>query len=70
ATASAKKKSVTSAPAAELAPPAPPVAPAPPAATEDLSSLTVVQLRGRARDAGHAGFSRYTKAQLMALLSS
>ena len=39
-------------------------------AAPDLSSLTVVQLRARARDAGHAGFSRYTKAQLMALLSS
>jgi hypothetical protein len=38
--------------------------------TEDLSSLTVLQLRTRARDAGHAGFSRYTKAQLLALLSS
>ncbi len=37
---------------------------------EDLSSLTVLQLRGRARDAGHSGFSRYTKAQLLALLSS
>lgn len=37
---------------------------------DDLSSLTVVQLRARARDAGHAGFSRYTKAQLIALLSS
>jgi hypothetical protein len=43
-----------------------------PAAAEgqDLSSLTVRQLRERARTAGHAGFSRYTKAQLMALLSS
>ena len=38
--------------------------------TEGLSSLTVMQLRSRARDAGHAGFSRYTKAQLLALLSS
>jgi hypothetical protein len=39
-------------------------------ADDDLSSLTVVQLRERARAAGHAGFSRYTKAQLLALLSS
>jgi len=37
---------------------------------DDLSTLTVAQLRARARDSGHAGFSRYTKAQLMALLSS
>ena len=47
-----------------------PAVPTRTARTEDLSSLTVLQLRSRARDAGHAGFSRYTKAQLLALLSS
>lgn len=41
-----------------------------PSPIEDLSTHTVAQLRARARDAGHAGFSRYTKAQLIALLSS
>jgi hypothetical protein len=56
--------------------PEPVRAPEPPAPStavpvpEDLSALTVVQLRARARAAGHAGYSRYTKAQLMALLSS
>ena len=44
--------------------------PTTPPAAVDLSSLTVLQLRARAREAGHAGFSRYTKAQLLALLSS
>ena len=38
--------------------------------TNDLGSLTVVQLRDRARAAGHRGFSRFSKAQLIALLSS
>jgi hypothetical protein len=38
--------------------------------TTDLESLTVVELRDRARAAGHRGFSRFSKAQLIALLSS
>ncbi len=36
----------------------------------DLSSLTVAQLKERAQKAGHTGFSRLTKAQLIDLLSS
>ncbi|MGZ8805436.1 MAG: hypothetical protein ACXWZG_09065, partial [Microbacterium sp.] len=54
----------------EPEPSALPSAPMAAGATQDLSSLTVAQLRVRARETGHAGFSRYTKAQLIALLSS
>jgi len=36
---------------------------------EDLSALTVAQLRRRAGDAGKTGYSRLTKAQLIDLLS-
>ncbi|MAP63422.1 MAG: Rho termination factor, partial [Microbacterium sp.] len=35
----------------------------------DLASLTVPQLRARARDEGRTGYSRMTKAQLVDLLS-
>lgn len=35
----------------------------------ELAALTVVVLRARARDAGYAGYSRLTKAQLIELLS-
>jgi hypothetical protein len=40
-----------------------------PAASDDLSSLTVARLRARARDEGRTGYSRMTKAQLVALLT-
>ena len=35
----------------------------------DLTTLTVVQLRERARAAGRTGYSRLSKAQLIAFLS-
>ena len=43
--------------------------PSKPKAESDLSSLTVAQLKERAAAAGHTGYSRYTKAQLIELLS-
>ena len=39
-------------------------------ATDDISALTVVQLRERAKAAGRSGYSRLTKAQLVELLSA
>lgn len=36
---------------------------------QDLDSLTVAQLRGRAKTAGKVGYSRLSKAELVALLS-
>jgi len=36
---------------------------------DDLSSLTVAQLKERAQKEGHTGYSRCTKAQLVDLLS-
>jgi hypothetical protein len=39
-------------------------------ATASLESFTVAQLRARARDEGRTGYSRLTKQQLIALLSS
>ncbi|HWM16031.1 MAG TPA: Rho termination factor N-terminal domain-containing protein [Microbacterium sp.] len=36
----------------------------------DLTSLTVVELRAQARAGGCSGYSRLTKTQLIALLSS
>ena len=35
----------------------------------DLSALTVVQLRGRAREKGLTGYGKFTKAQLIASLA-
>lgn len=37
---------------------------------DDLSSLTVAELKERAQKAGHTGYSRKTKAQLIELLSA
>jgi hypothetical protein len=36
---------------------------------DELASLTVAQLRDRAKSAGKTGYSRLSKAQLVALLS-
>jgi len=72
----AKTTAPESTPAAAPASPAPErprrtrrAAPAP-APTGDIPALTVAQLRSRARAQGLTGYSRLTKAQLVALLGS